>query len=178
MAVLGVTEYADSDGDGDSVHTRLDAVTLVDNKTYATLRRIPIGEVLRQATDVSNVRVTLDRDVLVMTVKSTVKSTAYVYRLRSNEEVEKLMVSTEDDSLGLAELRRRRSRRRRRPVQDARTLRRRSTWNEPFRVGGEFDTSGEDTDDGGSAERAPAVAVLPTARVTRNRNQSSGGAVS
>ena len=46
------------------------------------LRKIPVGQVLRhaRATDVINVHVTLDRDVLVLAVKTPVKTTAFIMR--------------------------------------------------------------------------------------------------
>ena len=44
------------------------------------MRKIPVGQVLRHATDVSNVHVTLDRDVLVLAVKTPVKTTAFIMR--------------------------------------------------------------------------------------------------
>ena len=48
--------------------------------TYRVLRKVPVGQVLRHATDVSNVHVTLDRDVLVLAVKTPVKTTAFIMR--------------------------------------------------------------------------------------------------
>ena len=44
------------------------------------MRKIPVGQVLRHATDVSNVHMTLDRDVLVFAVKTHVKTTAFIMR--------------------------------------------------------------------------------------------------
>ena len=44
------------------------------------MRKIPVGQVLRHATDVSNVHMTLDRDVLVLAVKTHVKTTAFIMR--------------------------------------------------------------------------------------------------
>ena len=50
--------------------------------THSVLRTIPVGQVLRhaRATDVINVHVTLDRDVLVLAVKTPVKTTAFIMR--------------------------------------------------------------------------------------------------
>ena len=48
--------------------------------THRVLRKIPVGQVLRHATDVSNVHVTLDRDVLLLAVKTPVKTTAFIMR--------------------------------------------------------------------------------------------------
>ena len=49
--------------------------------THSVLRKIPVGQVLRQArADMINVHVTLDRDVLVLAVKTPVKTTAFIMR--------------------------------------------------------------------------------------------------
>ena len=50
--------------------------------THSVLRTIPVGQVLRhaRATDVINVHVTLDRDMLVLAVKTPVKTTAFIMR--------------------------------------------------------------------------------------------------
>ena len=50
--------------------------------THSVLRTIPVGQVLRhaRATDVINVHVTLDRDVIVLAVKTPVKTTAFIMR--------------------------------------------------------------------------------------------------
>ena len=55
------------------------------------MRKIPVGQVLRHATDVSNVHVTLDRDVLVLAVKTHVKTTAFI--MRDGDKLAFLLVS-------------------------------------------------------------------------------------
>ena len=59
--------------------------------THRVLRKIPVGQVLRHATDVSNVHVTLDRDVLVLAVKTNVKTTAFI--MRDGDKLPFLLVS-------------------------------------------------------------------------------------
>ena len=67
---------------GDELRTRLEKVVLLDNQTLETIREIPIEEEIRRSgTDLHNIHVTLDRDVLLIRVKSSIKSTTFLYRL-------------------------------------------------------------------------------------------------
>ncbi len=89
LAVLGTVESPSDCGcDVGEVHTRLDAVTLYDNRTCSRLRRVPLGDVLAEPTDILNVRVALDRDVLTVTAKASGKSNLFIYRLREKMEEE------------------------------------------------------------------------------------------
>ena len=88
----------------------------------------------------SNVSLTLDQDLLLVSVKSSVRTTLHAYKLRSRVEMEEAPVEEPETSQPV----RRQRRRSNRPRPDPRTLRRRSTWNERYDLTSTTDTDDED----------------------------------
>ena len=109
-------------------------LTLFDSKTHRLLRSFPLPasewSSVRLGMDTGQVFATLDRDTLIARVQSSVKTTAFIFKLRE-------VFDGEEEGLVQWKCpiapRARRRRRRMLPVEEARALRRRTTWNEPFR---------------------------------------------
>ena len=118
----------DDDSQANSLMTHIKEVNIYD-RDFKLLRTETLNEIsVRSGMDLSsNVSLILDQDLLLVSVKSSVRTTLHAYKLRSLVEIEE--ASVEESKANRTERRQRRSIR---PRPDPRTLRRRSTWNERY----------------------------------------------
>ena len=78
-----VPDRDDDDEFFDTQYSVLENVILLDNTTNNVIKRIPINEVLAHngTSNLHNVSVILDRDILLIKVRSSVKTQCFVYQL-------------------------------------------------------------------------------------------------
>jgi len=131
----------DDDSQANSMMTHIKEVKIYDRK-FDLLRTEALDVIsVRSGMDLSsNVSLTLDQDLLLVSVKSSVRTTLHAYKLRSRVEMEEAPVEEPETSQPV----RRQRRRSNRPRPDPRTLRRRSTWNERYDLTSTTDTDDED----------------------------------
>jgi len=133
----------DDDSQANSLMTHIKEVKIYD-RNFNLLRTESLDVIsIRSGMDLSStVSLTLDQDLLMVSVKSSVKTTLHAYKLRSKVEREEAPAGTENqDTDHPVRRRRRRSNKQR---HDPRTLRRRSTWNERYDLASTTDTEGEE----------------------------------
>ena len=131
----------DDDSQANSMMTHIKEVKIFD-RNFHLLRTEALDVIsVRSGMDLSsNVSLTLDQDLLLVSVKSSVRTTLHAYKLRSRVEMEEAPVEEPETSPPV----RRQRRRSNRPRPDPRTLRRRSTWNERYDLNSTTDTDDED----------------------------------
>ena len=123
LDVLVVLAHDDiSDDESDESITGLDSVVLLDNQTLKVIKEVPIHQVVRRGFMMPNVFVSMDRDILIIQVESGVKTSTFLYQL----------VEDFDGTKSQSKPTKFRSSPPRRPSNDVRTLRRRSTWSDVY----------------------------------------------
>eukprot|EP00092_Neocalanus_flemingeri_P002450 GFUD01002620.1.p1 GENE.GFUD01002620.1~~GFUD01002620.1.p1 ORF type:complete len:733 (-),score=176.61 GFUD01002620.1:283-2481(-) len=151
FAVLVSSESInDDDSQANSLMTHIKEVKIYD-KNFSLLRTESLDVIsIRSGMDLSsNVSLTLDQDLLLVSVKSSVRTTLHAYKLRSKVEVEESSTTSEEPVKSV-----RKRRRSNRPRHDPRTLRRRSTWNERYDLASTTDTDEEEEDTNEEEERS------------------------
>ena len=139
FAVLVSSETInDDDSQANSLMTHIKEVKIYD-RNFNHVRTETLDEIsVRSGMDLSsNVSLTLDQDLLLVAVKSSVRTTLHAYKLRSRVETEEAPVKVTETGHSVR-------RQRRRPRPDPRTLRRRSTWNERYDLASNTDTDDDE----------------------------------
>jgi len=149
VVMKSVESIMDEEGQADCLTTYIEKVEMFDNYHHTgakPLKTVSVdGVAVRQGRDIGcSTNITLDQDTLIIRIKSSVKTTVFLYKLLSVDQVEEMGQAQEEEK---ASRRRSRNRGHGHGREDPRTLQRRSTWNERYHLeSDEDDDSGEASD--------------------------------